>query len=118
MSIKASVETLFRREFKSLVENQAVEQEENNPGNYGATEYGKAMSRFYISLNMLRVFLENNNAGFNSIADILTLVGKACEFEEIRLKHSEKRFYKEMNKLSGIKYPIKAISKKTGTRFH
>jgi replicative superfamily II helicase len=48
MSIKASVETLFRREFKSLVENQAVEQEENNPGNYGATEYGKAMSRFYI----------------------------------------------------------------------
>lgn len=65
------------------------------------------MSRFYISLNTLKVFLENDNAGFNSIADILTLVGKACEFKEIRLKHSEKRFYKEMNKLPGIKYPIK-----------
>ncbi|KAI9770420.1 MAG: Sec63 [Geoglossum simile] len=72
---------------------------------YKCTEFGDAMSRYYLKFETMRTLLAlKEKAGQ---FDILTTLSLAEEFKEVRLKPGEKSLYKEINKANGIKFPIK-----------
>ena len=69
------------------------------------TEYGVALSKHYISLNTLQVFVEcSPNC---SLSAVLKLLSKADEFSGLKVKHNEKTFYRELNQMQGIRFQHK-----------
>ncbi|KAI5300593.1 Sec63 [Ascosphaera atra] len=68
-------------------------------GKLRSTELGDAMARYYVKFETMRLLLSlPPKASVQEIAE---------EFHEIRLKAGEKSLYKEINKGSGIRFPIK-----------
>lgn len=78
----------------------------NLNGVYEATEYGNSMSKHYISLETMKLFIHSSQK--LSVREIITIFSKSSEFGSIRLKYNEKRLFKEVNLSPLIKYSIKS----------
>ncbi|KAI9367391.1 Sec63 Brl domain-containing protein [Aspergillus egyptiacus] len=69
-----------------------------------ATPFGDAMARYYVRYETMKMFRTLKPQ--SDIAQILSVISQAEEFRDVRLKAGEKSLYKELNRASGIEYPI------------
>ncbi|KAK2865060.1 hypothetical protein FQN49_003950 [Arthroderma sp. PD_2] len=104
-SNRADEEELLRRicenNLKLLQENDLVTPEIP----LKSTELGDAMARYYVKFETMKLFMSLPPKA--KMSEILSIVAQADEFRDIRLKPGEKSLYKEINKGSGVKFPIK-----------
>ncbi|KAI5966207.1 HFM1 [Candida pseudojiufengensis] len=71
--------------------------------NFKCTAFGFSMIMHYITFNTMKAAM---NAGENlTISDLLDLLSNASEYSEMRIKHQEKKLYKEINKSPLMRYP-------------
>lgn len=76
---------------------------ENN-GALEATGYGLAMSRHYILEETVKNMIKPQHS--LKTHEIIQIVSEAREFENIRLKHNEKKLYREINANPLLRYPF------------
>ncbi|PYH94722.1 DEAD/DEAH box DNA helicase [Aspergillus ellipticus CBS 707.79] len=69
-----------------------------------STKFGDAMARYYMRFETMKTLLALKP--HSSMCQILSVVSKAEEFREVRLKAGEKSLYKEINRSSEIRFPI------------
>ncbi|RAL03824.1 putative DEAD/DEAH box DNA helicase (Mer3) [Aspergillus ibericus CBS 121593] len=69
-----------------------------------STNYGDAMARYYVRFETMRTLLTLK--AHSSVSQILSVISRADEFREIRLKAGEKALYKEINRSSAIRFPV------------
>ncbi|KAJ5190289.1 uncharacterized protein N7498_009274 [Penicillium cinerascens] len=91
---------ISERDIKLLRECGLVESE-----SLRSTQFGDAMARYYIRFETMKILLSLKQQA--TISQILDAIVQAEEFREIRLKAGEKSLYREINRDSGIRYPIK-----------
>ncbi|KAJ5374631.1 Nucleotide-sugar transporter [Penicillium concentricum] len=70
-----------------------------------STQFGDAMARYYIQFETMKALLSLKPKA--SVSETLNVIAQAEEFREIRLKAGEKSLYREINRDSGIRFPIK-----------
>ncbi|KAI5955898.1 HFM1 [Candida jiufengensis] len=76
--------------------------EENLIQGFRCTPFGFSMIMHYIAFDTMKAIM---NAGEKlSISDLLDLLGNASEFSELRIKHQEKKLFKEINKSPLMRY--------------
>ncbi|KAL4808258.1 Sec63 Brl domain-containing protein [Aspergillus unguis] len=68
------------------------------------TPFGDAMARYHIRYETMKALQTLKPQ--SGVAQILSVISKAEEFHDIRLKAGEKSLYKELNRSSEIIYPI------------
>ncbi|CAI6475080.1 CFF_HP2_G0015780.mRNA.1.CDS.1 [Saccharomyces cerevisiae] len=73
-------------------------------GEYKSTAYGNAMTRHYISFESMKQFI--NAKKFLSLQGILNLLATTEEFSVMRVRHNEKKLFKEINLSPLLKYPF------------
>ncbi|GME99797.1 unnamed protein product [Ambrosiozyma monospora] len=73
--------------------------------NYKATAYGLAMANHYVMFDTMKELTKTDKN--LSLSQMIRIVSSAKEFKEIRLKHSEKRLYKEINSSPLVMFPKK-----------
>ncbi|AET40412.1 DNA helicase Ecym_6004 [Eremothecium cymbalariae DBVPG len=95
-----SLEDFCDKLLKTLLQNQVIYM---SNGFYDATPYGKAMTRHYILFETIKRFV--NTPPCQSVNMILKLLCESQEFEQIRVKHSEKKLYREINMSPLMRYP-------------
>ncbi|PYI11603.1 DEAD/DEAH box DNA helicase [Aspergillus sclerotiicarbonarius CBS 121057] len=69
-----------------------------------STQFGDAMARYYVRFETMRTLLTLKP--HSSISQILSVISRADEFREIRLKAGEKSLYKEINRAGAIRFPV------------
>ncbi|KAI9806094.1 MAG: Sec63 [Piccolia ochrophora] len=100
-NIDERLEQICDRDIALLRENQLVSGEDR----LHCTDFGDAMTRYYVKFETMQLFLELENKA--RMSEILSTLSQAAEFKDIRLKAAEKALYRELNKANGIKFPIK-----------
>ncbi|CAD6624002.1 HN1_G0030990.mRNA.1.CDS.1 [Saccharomyces cerevisiae] len=73
-------------------------------GEYKSTAYGNAMTRHYISFESMKQFI--NAKKFLSLQGVLNLLATSEEFSVMRVRHNEKKLFKEINLSPLLKYPF------------
>ncbi|CAI4455421.1 ASN_HP2_G0017280.mRNA.1.CDS.1 [Saccharomyces cerevisiae] len=73
-------------------------------GEYKSTAYGNAMTRHYLSFESMKQFI--NAKKFLSLQGILNLLATSEEFSVMRVRHNEKKLFKEINLSPLLKYPF------------
>ena len=73
-------------------------------GEYRSTAYGNAMTRHYISFESMKQFINANKT--LSLQGVLNLLATSEEFSVIRVRHNEKKLFKEINLSPLLKYPF------------
>ncbi|OCL09193.1 hypothetical protein AOQ84DRAFT_317365 [Glonium stellatum] len=69
-----------------------------------STEYGDAMTRYYVQFETMKAFLGLPPKA--KISEILSALAQAAEFREVRFRAGEKPVYKELNRSPSIRFPI------------
>lgn len=82
---------------------------EINNGCYKSTVYGDAMTKHYIMFETMKMFIKCPKK--QSISDLLLIISKSKEFQNIRLKRTEKKLFKVLNDLPILKFPVKSNKK-------
>ncbi|CAI4441486.1 CPI_1c_G0017880.mRNA.1.CDS.1 [Saccharomyces cerevisiae] len=80
-------------------------------GEYKSTAYGNAMTRHYISFESMKQFI--NAKKFLSLQGILNLLATSEEFSVMRVRHNEKKLFKEINLSPLLKYPFLSEKKQS-----
>ncbi|KAF1812246.1 P-loop containing nucleoside triphosphate hydrolase protein, partial [Eremomyces bilateralis CBS 781.70] len=94
------LDEILSKDIQQLQELGLVETEPR----YKATEYGDAMARYYVLFDTMKSILQLPTKA--KVSDILSAIAQASEFREIRFRSGEKQFYKAVNKLPLIRFPI------------
>ncbi|KAI9699997.1 MAG: Sec63 [Candelina mexicana] len=100
-SLDENIEQICRRDIELLQETDLISADRK----LRSTEFGDAMSRYYIKFKTMKIFLALKEKA--KMSEILSALAQADEFHELRLKANEKSLYKEINRANGIKFPIK-----------
>ncbi|ODQ64002.1 P-loop containing nucleoside triphosphate hydrolase protein, partial [Nadsonia fulvescens var. elongata DSM 6958] len=92
-----------------LIKNLA----QTDPIELVCTNFGTSMSQHYMKYETMKSIIEFNTKTNKRnypllINDILTFLSKSAEFKEFKLKHAEKKLYKDLNQAEGIRFPIKS----------
>lgn len=69
-----------------------------------STEFGDAMARYHVQYSTMKAFLDIPTAARTS--EILSAIGNASEFHEIRFRSGEKAIYRNLNKNLAIKFTV------------
>ncbi|KAJ3318508.1 ATP-dependent DNA helicase MER3 [Boothiomyces sp. JEL0866] len=101
-SAEYRLESIYNNELNKLVQAGLVK---TNPDRsvMSVTKYGDIMSRYYLKFQTIVNFMKLTDYKQSQVFSCLC---KAQEFDEIRFR-SDKMILNQINKLSGIKYPIK-----------
>lgn len=86
---------------QDLLQNKIIEKQNNC---LICTPYGNAMVRHYVLFESAKTFIHAPK--FQSVQNILLLLSKSREFTDIRVRHNEKRLYKEINSSPLTKFPF------------
>ncbi|KAB8273394.1 Sec63 Brl domain-containing protein [Aspergillus minisclerotigenes] len=70
-----------------------------------STQFGDAMARYYVRFETMKTFLTLKRHA--AMSQILSVISQAEEFRDVRLKAGEKSLYKEINRETGIMFPVK-----------
>ncbi|UDD55822.1 hypothetical protein AFCA_003409 [Aspergillus flavus] len=70
-----------------------------------STQFGDAMARYYVRFETMKTFLTLKRHA--TMSQILSVISQAEEFRDVRLKAGEKSLYKEINRETGIMFPVK-----------
>lgn len=100
-SLDSRLEDYCEECLEKLVELEAVRKVGDT---YKPTVEGEALTKYYISSKTLQVV--QDSPGNLTIATALRMLCSAYEFSEVRLKHNEKRFYREINAFEEIRFPL------------
>lgn len=73
-------------------------------GNLTCTAYGYAMSRHCVLFETMLVFLTAEKS--LDVEGVLRLLSSAKEFAEMKMRHKEKRLYRELNSSPFLRYPF------------
>ncbi|KAL6452393.1 HFM1 ATP-dependent DNA helicase MER3 [Candida maltosa Xu316] len=73
--------------------------------NYKITPYGYSMTMHYISFQTMKIMVRSGSQ--LSVGQVLDLLTSASEFSDLKLKHNEKRLYKELNSSPMVRYASK-----------
>ena len=76
---------------------------ENLICDFKCTKFGFSMTMHYIKFETMKVIL-NANKGL-TISELFDVFAKAAEFSDVKIKHQEKKLYKEINKSPFMRYP-------------
>ncbi|PWY64887.1 DEAD/DEAH box DNA helicase [Aspergillus eucalypticola CBS 122712] len=68
-----------------------------------STKFGDAMARYYVRFETMKTLLTLKP--HSTVPQILSVLSRADEFREIRLKAGEKSLYKEINRSNAIRFP-------------
>lgn len=90
-----------QRAILDLSENKLIDGED---GAFQVTDFGKSMVKHYISFDTMKQFLLVSVS--STVQDCLVLLTKSIEFQDIHLKHNERRLYKSINSSTLMKFPI------------
>ncbi|GFN18503.1 putative DEAD/DEAH box DNA helicase (Mer3) [Aspergillus tubingensis] len=69
-----------------------------------STKFGDAMARYYVRFETMKTLLTLKP--HSTVPQILSVISRADEFHEIRLKAGEKSLYKEINRSNAIRFPV------------
>ncbi|CAK96784.1 uncharacterized protein An08g10390, partial [Aspergillus niger] len=69
-----------------------------------STKFGDAMARYYVRFETMKTLLTLKP--HSTVSQILSVISRADEFREIRLKAGEKSLYKEINRSNAIRFPV------------
>ncbi|GLA79446.1 ATP-dependent DNA helicase MER3 [Aspergillus tubingensis] len=69
-----------------------------------STKFGDAMARYYVRFETMKTLLTLKP--HSTVPHILSVISRADEFREIRLKAGEKSLYKEINRSNAIRFPV------------
>ncbi|KAL7662086.1 ATP-dependent DNA helicase MER3 [Aspergillus niger] len=69
-----------------------------------STKFGDAMARYYVRFETMKTLLTLKP--HSTVSQILSVISRADEFREIRLKVGEKSLYKEINRSNAIRFPV------------
>lgn len=92
---------LCEQTLRDLTDYQIVNHEN---GTLSATGYGQALTRHYILLDTVKNIIRSTNG--MKLHQVLSILANASEFDNIRLKHNEKKLYKEININPLIRFPF------------
>lgn len=84
-----------------LNKHQIIQQQDNN---FVSTPFGHAMTRHYVLFESMKLFIQTKKA--QTTKGIMSLLTSAKEFSGIRMRHKEKKLYKEINLSPLLKYPF------------
>ncbi|KAI5958246.1 HFM1 [Candida theae] len=70
---------------------------------FKCTKFGLSMVMHYIKLDTMKVILSASDE--LSISELFDIFAKAAEFSDVKIKHQEKKLYKELNKSPLMRYP-------------
>ncbi|CCC70090.1 hypothetical protein NCAS_0E00200 [Naumovozyma castellii] len=87
--------------FEELSRNQLISE---NDKSFSCTPYGNAMARHYILFETIKRYINAKN--YLSLQEILTLLSNSNEFSEIKMRHNEKRLFKEINMCPLLRFPF------------
>ncbi|KAE8386895.1 Sec63 Brl domain-containing protein [Aspergillus alliaceus] len=68
-------------------------------------QFGDAMARYYVRFETMKTFLALKRHA--TMSQILSAVSQAEEYRDVRLKAGEKSSYREINRGTGILFPVK-----------
>ncbi|OKL61605.1 hypothetical protein UA08_03771 [Talaromyces atroroseus] len=95
------LQQICEKDVKLLQESDLVSQQ----GPIKSTPFGDAMAKYYVKFETMKTILSLPPRA--KISEILSAISQAEEFHELRLKASERPFYRELNRAHGIRFPIK-----------
>ncbi|KAM0806302.1 putative DEAD/DEAH box DNA helicase [Usnea florida] len=95
------IEHICRRDLELLEQTQLI----TSSDRLKATEFGDAMARYFVKFQSMQIFMRLQPR--SKMSDILSAIAQAEEFRDVRLRVNEKKLFKEINRASGIKFPIK-----------
>ncbi|OWB59328.1 hypothetical protein B5S29_g183 [[Candida] boidinii] len=93
----------FEMIINELIHNNMITEKN---GNYTCTPHGITMAKHYILLPTMKLFIECD--GGLSFPKFLELFCLSTEFKSQRLKHQEKKLFKEVNQSPLIRYKIES----------
>lgn len=104
---------VFLRRFCSIVSNKlenanlvrTIEQK------FTCTPYGHALVRHYVTFDTIKQIIDAKENP--SLRNVLELLVQAAEFKDVRMRHNEKRLYKEINMSPLIRFPFLSEKKKS-----
>ena len=96
MSAEENLLAFCRTNAQSLVCEKLITDE------YKCTPYGFSMTMHYISFETMKLLIKARSQ--LSISELLDLLSQSKEFADIKLKHQEKRLYREINNSPILRY--------------
>ncbi|RPA76339.1 putative DEAD/DEAH box DNA helicase [Ascobolus immersus RN42] len=102
------LEEILEKDLAALESEQIIAKGANGSGSYKNTEYGVCMARYYVKFETMKVILRLEKKA--KVSAILMAMSQAGEYSEIRFRSGEKTGYKELNKSTSMKYPLKDIT--------
>lgn len=100
LDLDERLENICAKGLAALQEHDLV----RGPIQLQCTEFGHSMARYYVKLETMKRFLGLPPKA--KISEILSALCMAAEFKEVRFRSGEKPAYRELNKNSGMKFPI------------
>ncbi|KAI5969396.1 HFM1 [Candida margitis] len=76
---------------------------ENLICDFKCTAFGLSMTMHYIKFDTMKVILHSGEQ--LTISELFNVFARAAEFSDLKIKHQEKRLYKELNKSPLMRYP-------------
>ncbi|KDQ10599.1 hypothetical protein BOTBODRAFT_190414 [Botryobasidium botryosum FD-172 SS1] len=101
------LDDIVAQSISSLHESNLVQKLDNDL--LKATEYGEIMSRYYINFATMEYILKI--PGNASVKDILEMLSNASEFNDLRLRATEKQIYNKLREHMDIRYSIPKVEK-------
>ncbi|KAK3952815.1 hypothetical protein QBC32DRAFT_397574 [Pseudoneurospora amorphoporcata] len=99
--IDDKLEEICERDIKLLQNTQLVTAD----AKFKCTEYGRAMSKYMVEFETMKLILEIPRAA--GIAVLINALAEAVEFKDFRIKPAERTLFREINKNPLIMYPLK-----------
>ncbi|XP_068236442.1 probable ATP-dependent DNA helicase HFM1 [Palaemon carinicauda] len=101
--LESKLQELCTREINGLARAGLIELDEMD---VKPTTPGKLMARFCVSFNTMKTFLQLR--GDESLKELVEILSSCREFNEVKVRMSEKRVLNELNKSAGssIRFPI------------
>lgn len=92
--------------FCTTIINELIQENlvEDSNSKFVCSLYGKAMVRHYILFETMKSFIKAKNN--LAVDEVLNLLVQSQEFKDVRIRHNEKRFYKEINASPLIRFPF------------
>ncbi|KAL7272695.1 ATP-dependent DNA helicase MER3 [Rhizina undulata] len=102
LTIDQRLEEICEKDINLLTQEGLIS---NNDTRLKCSEFGLSMARYYIKFATMQTILALTEKA--KLSEILIALSQADEFRELRFRAGEKGLYKELNKLTGIRFPVK-----------
>lgn len=91
----------------ALERHGLVQKEQEDGFTVVSTDFGRLMSRYYLSLETMKVF--NQISGRENLNEILNILCQCHEFKDFTFRTNDKRHLNQMNQSygGGIRFPMK-----------